>query len=122
MEVILMAIKTTRKEIARKYYCYGSGYGDLQYLLKFQDRTFYTCGVYGWNFDVYTFRKYAITTGYRGMIHHYDRQYELEREYDQKAHDIIYSHSEDAARLVNTLLEEFLRKVFDDDTITIYKG
>ena len=112
--------KTTRKNIARWFTCYGCGYGDLQYLLKYQDREYYTSGVYGWNFDVYTFGDYAITTGYRGMIHHVERNYELEREYDKKAYDIIYCHSENAPELVNKLLEEFLKKVFEDDSIKVY--
>ena len=113
--------RTTRKNIAKWFTCYGCGYGDLQYLLKYQNREYYTAGVYGWNFDVFTFSgDYAITTGYRGMVHHVDRNYELEREYDKKAHDIIYSHSEDAPEKVNALLEEFLRKVFEDDSIKVY--
>lgn len=117
-----MIKRVTRKEVAGFYTCYGCGYGDLQYLLKYQNRRYYTCGVYGWNFDVFTFGNYAITTGYRGMIHHVNRQYELEREYDEKARDIIYNHAENAPELVNGLLEEFLRKVFNDDSIRVYRG
>ena len=116
-----MTRKITRKEVARWYTCYGCGYGDLQYLLKYQDRDYYTSGVYGWNFDVYTFSNdYAITTGYRGMIHHVSRNYELEREYDNKAMEIIYSHADNAPELVNALITEFLHKVFEDDSIRVY--
>lgn len=114
----IMKAKTTRKWIASAYTCYGTGYGDLQYLLRFQDARFYTCGVYGWNCDIYTFGGYAITTGYRGQVHHVDRQYELEREYDKKAEEIIGNYelsAEERERKVNTLLKDFLQKVFNAD-------
>ena len=113
-----MKAKITRKEVARHYTCYGTGYGDLQYLLRFQNARFYTCGVYGWNCDVFTFGDYAITTGYRGQIHHVDRQYELEREYDKKAQEIISNYElsgEEQQRKVNTLLKDFLHEVFNAD-------
>ena len=113
-----MKAKTTRKWIAGAYTCYGTGYCDLQYLLRFQDARFYTCGVYGWNCDVYTFGDYAITTGYRGMIHHVDRQWELEKEYEEKARQIVHNNEldcEEQKRQVNKLLKEFLEKVFEAD-------
>lgn len=113
-----MKTKITRKEVARFYTCYGTGYGDLNYLLSFQSPRFYTCGVYGWNCDIYTFGDYAITTGYRGQIHHVDRQYELEREYEKKAQEIIGNHelsTEEQQKKINTLLKDFLQKVFNAD-------
>ena len=113
-----MKRKTTRKWIADSYICYGTGYCDLQYLLRFQNADFYTCGVYGWNFDVYTFGDYAITTGYRGMVHHVDTQWETEKEYEEKARQIIYNNEldwDEQKRQVNKLLKEFLEKVFETD-------
>ena len=117
-----MKRKTTRKWIASNYTCYGTGYGDLQYLLHFQDADFYTCGVYGWNFDVYTFGKYAITTGYRNMVHHVETQWELEKEYEEKARQIIYSDIDfdEQKKQVNKLLKEFLEKVFDSE-VWVYR-
>ena len=109
--------KVTRKWIASYYTCYGTGYCDLVYLLRFQSKDFYTCGVYGWNFDVYTFGDYAITTGYRGMIHHIERDFALDREYNEKAkaiqNDRTLSYEEQKTK-VNALLEEFLEKVFGE--------
>ena len=118
-----MSREKTRKWVAYMYTCYGTGYCDLQYLLKYQSRDYYTTGVYGWNFDVYTFGDYAITTGYRGMIHHIDRNFELDRKYDDMAREIIYNKElswEDQKIKVNALLEEYLRKVFEDDSIKVY--
>ena len=118
-----MKRKTTRKWVADYYTCYGTGYGDLQYLLRFQDADFYTCGVYGWNFDVYTFGKYAITTGYRGMVHHVETQWEIEKEYEEKARQIIYNREldfDEQKKQVNLLLKDFLKKVFEAEDVWVY--
>ena len=44
-----------------------AGYCDLQNLLRAHNANAYTCGVYGWNFDVYEVYGLTICTGYRGM-------------------------------------------------------
>ena len=64
-----MKYKTTAKAVR-----YGSvnpksaGYCDLQHLLTNHSPVAYTCGVYGWNFDVYEVYGVTICTGYRGMV------------------------------------------------------
>ncbi len=115
--------QTTRKYIADRYTCYGIGYCDCQYLLRYQSREYYTSGVYGWNFDVYTFGRYAVTTGYRSCIHHVKRNWELEKEYEEKARKIYYNREltwEVQKTKINNLLAEFLQKVFNDDSIKVY--
>lgn len=77
-----MKYKTTRKAIVNGYRnikC--AGYGDLQHLLQNHSPNAYTCGVYGWNFDVYEVYGVTICTGCRGMpgerlhgIDEYERQ------------------------------------------------
>ena len=63
-----MKCKTTRKAVVN-----GSvnvrccGYCDLYYLLRNHEPIAYTCGVYGWNFDVFEVYGVTICTGYRGM-------------------------------------------------------
>ena len=111
--------KTTRKWINENFYCVSFGYCELQYLLTFQEPRFYTCGVYGWNFDAYTFGDYAITTGYRGMISNVktpiDRNYNTVRDYNEKAKEIIKDTSieyEDRKKKVNELLKDFLCLAF----------
>lgn len=77
-----MKFKTTTHEVKRQvhpddlFYC---GYCDLQYTLHFHEADAYTCGSYGWNYDVYKLDivnpdlplgkhvKAVICTGYRGM-------------------------------------------------------
>lgn len=113
--------EVTRKWVASNYTCCGIGYCDVQYLCRFQEKRFYTAGVYGWNFDVYTFGNYAITTGYRNMIHHVKA--ENVSMYEQKARDILNNINlswEEQKEKVNKLLEEFLRKTFKDDSIRVY--
>lgn len=108
----------TRKWVNDNYWCCSVGYCDLQNLLRYQSASYYTCGVYGWNFDVYIFGDYAITTGYRGMIDNVKKDYySLIHEYDDKARELLKEqwerpHDELKAE-VNNLLNEFLQKVFD---------
>lgn len=63
-----MKYKTTRKAVADG--CANiirAGYCSLQTLLSNHEPVAYTCGVYGWNFDVYEVYGVTICTGYRGM-------------------------------------------------------
>ena len=65
-----MKVKTTRKSIVNStpgnaLKC--AGYCDLQALLRNHQPIAYTCGVYGWNFDVYEVYGLTICTGYRNM-------------------------------------------------------
>lgn len=66
-----MKYKTTAKAI-RQFspadYTLSVGYCDLCDLLRFHDANAYTCGVYGWNFDIYELHGFTICTGYRGMV------------------------------------------------------
>ena len=63
-----MKIKTTRKAIVNSSSNIVSvGYCDLSTLLRYHSPIAYTCGVYGWNFDVYEVNGLTICTGYRGM-------------------------------------------------------
>ena len=109
-------VEVTRKWIASNYTCIGVGYCSLQYLLWFQSKKFYTTGVYGWNFDAYTFGNFCVTTGYRNMIHHIEA--ENVKEYDNKAKEIIKDSRlsyEEQKNKVNALLKQFLGKTFNAD-------
>lgn len=90
-----MKIKTTRKNVQnrfKKVFC--TGYCDLQYIMNGEEATFYNCGTYGWNFDVYTNfkRDIAITTGYRGMFGKRIPN-EIIEEYTKNAKEIIENTS-----------------------------
>ena len=63
-----------------------AGYCDLQNLLHDVNPVAYTCGVYGWNFDVYEVYGITITTGYRGMV---GRRANGIAEYEKRAEEIV---------------------------------
>ena len=61
-----MSIKATRKSINETFRnVYRVPYCGIQYLTMDIAPIAYTCGVYGWNADVYAFGSIAIVTGYR---------------------------------------------------------
>lgn len=82
-----MKYKTTAKTI-REGSCNprSVGYCDLQHLLTNHSPNAYTCGVYGWNFDVYDVYGVTICTGYRGMV---GPRCEGVAEYEKKAKEIF---------------------------------
>lgn len=108
-----MKHKTTKKEVS---YWYGKkicvGYCDLQYLLKYQYAEAYTCGVYGWNADIYEIDgNTAIITGYRpfGNIH---PDYEITWAYNKQAKEIQRTNEYNTAEeKTNELLQKFIDEV-----------
>jgi hypothetical protein len=117
-------IKTTRREIKENFKCYGFGYCALQNILYFENARFYTCGVYGWNFDAFVIehngQEICLTTGYRGMIYN-DMQnitYDTVKEFDNKAEKIICNNtlSYDNKKIaVTALLHEFLDELIGEN-------
>lgn len=107
-----MKYRTTIKSI-RENACNprSVGYCDLQHLLTNHSPNAYTCGVYGWNFDVYNLDGITICTGYRGMV---GPRCEGIAEYEEKAAKILswdnkemtYDEKREA---VENLLHEFCK-------------
>ena len=105
-----MKYKTTRKAIVNgcnNVKC--AGYCDLSYLLQNHSPVAYTCGVYGWNFDVYDVYGVTICTGYRGMP---GERLQGIIEYEQKARDVLAWENtvetfEEKREHVERLLQEF---------------
>lgn len=66
-----MAIRITKKWAMKEFICLSVGYNELFFLLKDNNPSYYTAGVYGWNADIYPIlhkgKKYAIVTGYRAF-------------------------------------------------------
>lgn len=63
-----MKYKTTRKAVVNgSTNIIRAGYCSLATLLKYHEPVAYTCGVNGWNFDVYEVYGVTICTGHRGM-------------------------------------------------------
>ena len=105
-----MKYKTTAKAI-REGACNprSVGYCDLQHLLNNHSPIAYTCGTYGWNFDVYEVYGVTICTGYRGMV---GPRCEGVTEYEKKAESIFHDEKltyDEARNAVEYLLHEFCR-------------
>ena len=104
-----MKFKTTAKNIRDNFpnVC-SAGYCDLQHLLYNHSPIAYTCGVYGWNFDVYNVYGVTICTGYRGMP---GKRLEAIADYDRKAAQILSWENqipyEQKKEQVEALLQEF---------------
>ena len=105
-----MKIKTTRKSIVDNYPAnriISVGYCGLANLLSVAEPIAYTCGVYGWNFDVYNVDGLIICTGYRGMP---GRRANGEREFEEKARAIRNNYSmpyDERVSSLKELLSEF---------------
>ena len=82
-----MTYKITRKAIVNgSSNIVSVGYCDLSTLLRYHSPIAYTCGVYGWNFDVYEIHGLTICTGYRGMP---GRAANNVHKYEQAARDAL---------------------------------
>ena len=107
-----MKVKTTRKAIVNSssnIVC--AGYCDLSYLLSNHSPIAYTCGVYGWNFDVYEIDGLTICTGYRGMP---GRRANNIGAYEEKARQIMSWENkisfEEKQEQLEQLLHEFIKQ------------
>ena len=106
-----MKYKTTRKAIVNNCINVKStGYCELQSLLRNHDPNAYTCGVYGWNFDIYEIYGVTICTGYRNMP---GESLKYTSEYEKKA-EKIWSYEnkqpfEEKQKEVEKLLHEFCK-------------
>lgn len=81
-----MKVRVTRKEIMNSFNkVIEIGFADAQYMLTGLQPIAYTCGVYGWNADVYNVGQgVAIVTGCRpfGNVH---PSYDVVREFENAA-------------------------------------
>lgn len=114
-----MKYKTTRKAIKDgtvPHDLLAVGYCGLVTLLRNHSPIAYTCGVYGWNFDVYEVYGKTICTGYRNIPGRTPNNY---MEYEAKAREILDrdigpKFSIDAIQerdeAIEALLEEFCKQ------------
>ena len=106
-----MKYKTTQKEIKSNFgIVVSTGYCNLQNLFNYVDPESYTCGVYGWNADIYGFGGTAIVTGYRPFGK--SLNYEVVREYDLKAEKIVNNWNlswEEKKPLMESLVADFIK-------------
>lgn len=104
-----MKYQTTAKAIRAEYApcnILSIGYCDAQFLLSPYSPDAYTCGVYGWNFDVYEINGIAICTGYRGMPKGMNYDSSRLRFFEEKARDVCRNAPYEKR---NAILGELLR-------------
>lgn len=106
-----MKFKTTKRDVMNGFARVISvGYCDMQDLLRYKNPVAYTCGVYGWNADIYDMGAgTAIVTGYR-PFGNVKMDYSIVREYEKTAGDIPYSDDMREEK-TNYLLKEALNKI-----------
>lgn len=82
----------------------------MSYLLNNHSPIAYTCGIYGWNFDVYEVYGVTICTGYRNMP---GARLKKISEYEEKARAILSWEDkrpfEEKQIAVENLLKEFCK-------------
>lgn len=104
-----MKTKLTNKQVKQMFpNIKTAGYCDLQFLLNNVEPIAYTCGVYGWNYDVYYINGVAIATGYRNMP---GEHLEKISEYNEKARAILSWENkqsyDEKRKCIDELLKEF---------------
>lgn len=114
-----MKIKVTSKQIKEGYdKIISIGYCGAWYLLRGLEPRFYTCGVYGWNADIYDYDyNIAIVTGYRPFGNIYP-EHEKIHKYNEKARK-IWNGEKDNYKVkqnkVNKLLDKFISEVLENE-------
>lgn len=104
-----MKFKTTAKEVKKNFeniicipYC------DAYYLLALHIPQAYTCGVYGWNANVYDLGNVVIVTGYRPFGNITPDAGRL-REYERRAKNLFIDYcSKEREIKMQALLDEFI--------------
>lgn len=105
-QITQKAIKENYSEIIK------IGYADLSFLLSVNSPNYYTCGVYGWNADIYIIGGVVIVTGYR-TFGNIKPAYNIVKKYEQKAKKIRYSNIDRKKQdiKITKLLNKFIEEV-----------
>ena len=105
------------KKFLNACYCniLGTGYCNLQFLLKFQEPFAYSTRAEGWACDYYNVDGVLISTGYSPLKSKGVRScYELEHEYESIAREILENSViswEEKEESINRLLHKFVERI-----------
>lgn len=110
--ITMKAIKNGFNNIIEVSYC------ELSSLLRYSNPNYYTCGVYGWNADIYIINtNTVIVTGYRpfGNI----RNRKIVKKYEEEARKILETkwNYEEQKKYINILLLEFIEEITKEEKI-----
>ncbi len=104
-------MKVTNSEVKKSGgFVVCAGYCDLQNLFNYEYPIAYTCGQYGWNYDVYCPGNYGllIASGYRGMP---GKRARGVKAYDEAASFVLHSglyQYNDKRETLHFLVNEFI--------------
>lgn len=109
-----------KKDVMNDYTVVSIGYCDAQYLLGKTRKIGYTCGVYGWNSDIYILQDdkhiFAISTGYRPFENITTKnKYEIVKKYESRAKAIYSKYYYDFKKCNTALkrnLNNFINEIF----------
>ena len=107
-----MKFKTTMKKIKEENNkIIRLGYCDAHTLLSCSQPIAYTCGVYGWNADIYKINGVVIATGYRAFGNVKPSR-ELINYYEEKAKTLKNDalNYEEKKNNINNLLNDFIKE------------
>ena len=110
-----MKFKTTAKAVKAHTDAVGFGYCDVQDIMRGYEPIAYTCGVYGWNADIYHApNNKTVVTGYRPFGREPRLTFEEVREYERKARE-LWSNNElayvDKLARASELRREFFERI-----------
>lgn len=106
----VMKYRTTKNAVKNNFgKVWAVGYCGFSSLLQFESPRAYTCGVYGWNADIYEFGGVAIVTGYRPFGK--DIPQDLRKRYEEEAQKVARNYGisyEERKRRVSEMLRDML--------------
>ena len=108
--------RTTKKAMNEDYtHIIGTGYCDLQYLLRFEEPVAYSTRAEGWACDYYDIDGVLISTGYSPIRSKRTKScYQVNHEYDEKARIIFNNYNltyEERKEQIEALLHEYIKAV-----------
>ena len=109
-------LKTTVASIKSAYapkYIFKTGYCNVQTLFHYTEPKAYTCGTYGWNFDLYDVDGVGICTGYRNMVGN-QIDYDTVQDFEHRAEHILHGNEvawEDKRTKLEELQKEFVKAI-----------
>lgn len=112
-----MKVRVTEKQIRQSFdNKIIVGYCDLAHLLQCIKPAYYTCGIYGWNSDVYIIdNNTCIVTGYRPFGNIRTNNRNIIKKYEDKARKIYSFDNKDSYETKNKkckkLLDKFVMEV-----------
>ena len=99
-----MKFKVTRNQLKENYYdVYNC---EIPQITDYLNCTMYTCGIYGWNSDIYDCGNgYAISTGYRPCGNK-SIDYDISKKYNDRFNRLKHKTSAKAIQYLQAMIKE----------------